>query len=329
VKTLVTGGAGFVGLHLAHALVARGHTVHLADDFSRGRRDDELEELERSPSVRLLRLDLLDPDALGALDRDYEQVVHLAALVGVARVLDGPYRTLRGNVAMTQHVVDWAQRLPRLDRLLFASTSEIYAGTAATFGVPVPTPEAVPLTVADVADPRTAYAISKLYGESLCRHAGIPFTIVRPHNVYGPRMGLAHVIPELLERAHAAPAGGVLEVASIDHRRAFCFVEDAVELLARMLERPACEGQTLNVGGAEPDVSIGELAERVIATVGKPLSVRALPPTPGSPGRRCPDMRRTRALTGYEAQTGLDAGLERTYAWYRPRVFDGPGAAVR
>jgi nucleoside-diphosphate-sugar epimerase len=142
-------------------------------------------------------------------------------------------------------------------------------------------------------------------------------------------MGLAHVIPELLERAHAAPPDGVLEVASIDHRRAFCFVADAVELMARMLELPGCAGQTLNVGGAEPDVSMGELAERVIATVGKPLTVRALAPTPGSPARRCPDMRRTHALTGYAAQTGLDAGLARTYAWYGPRVFDGPGVAVR
>jgi nucleoside-diphosphate-sugar epimerase len=323
-KALVTGGAGFIGAHLARALARRGERVDLVDNFARGRLDGDLAALEASPAVRLRRLDLLDAGALRALDRDYDHVIHLAAVVGVAHVVDSPLRTLRANAAMTDHVLAWARGLPALERFLFASTSEVYAGTVGALGGPLPTPETVPLTVADVADPRAAYAISKLYGEALCQHAGVPFTIVRPHNVYGPRMGLAHVVPELLERAHRTPAGGVLEVYSPDHRRTFCFVADAVATLIGALDAPACAGETLNVGRAGPEVSIRRLAELVSETVGKPLRVRGLPATPGSPRRRCPDMGKTERLTGTRARTALEDGLRLTYEWYRAHGFDSP-----
>jgi nucleoside-diphosphate-sugar epimerase len=328
-RTLITGGAGFIGAHLARRLAERGHEVDLVDSLARGQADEEIAELERSAPVRLVRGDLLDPSFLPGLSRDYDQVVHLAAIVGVANVLGGPGRTLRDNAVMVNHVLAWAATLPRLGRVLFASTSEIYAGTVSTFGLPVPTPEAVPLTVPDPADARATYALSKLYGEALCHHSGLPFTIIRPHNVYGPRMGLSHVIPELLERAHAAPDGGVLEVFSPEHRRAFCYVGDAAELIARALEGPACAGETLNVGSEGPEITMGELASLVVATVGKRLDVRPREATPGSPVRRCPDMSHTERLTGYRARVDLADGVARTYAWYRRRGFDAGGVAVR
>ena len=310
-------------------MIGRGDAVDLVDNFARARLDEDLADLQAAPAVRLLRLDLLDAASYAALDRDYDRVVHLAAVVGVAHVVESPQRTLRANASMTDHVLAWAQGLPRLGRLLFASTSEVYAGTIRTFGGPVPTPEEVPLTVADVADPRSAYAISKLYGEALCHHAGIPFTIVRPHNVYGPRMGLSHVIPELLERAHRTASGGALDVYSPDHRRTFCFIDDAVEILLRAVDAPGCAGETLNVGSSGPEISMEQLARLVVETVGKPLVVRGLPATPGSPHRRCPDMARTARLTGRRAETALDEGLRRTYEWYRLRIFDGREVDVR
>jgi UDP-glucose 4-epimerase len=310
-------------------MVRRGASVDLVDNFARGRLDDDLAALERAPSVRLLRLDLLEPGSLDPLDRDYDHVVHLAAVVGVAHVLSDPQRTLRDNVAMTNHVVGWAQGLPRLARFLFASTSEVYAGTLDAFGLAIPTPEAVPLTVREVADPRSAYAVSKIYGEALCHHAGVPFTIIRPHNVYGPRMGLSHVVPELLERAHRSAEDAMLDVYSVDHRRTFCFIDDAVEIVLRALDSPDCAGETLNVGSAGPELSVGELAELVIDAVGTPLRVRGLPPPPGSPRRRCPDMTKTARLTGWSARTPIAEGLARTYEWYRRRIFAGQPIDVR
>jgi UDP-glucuronate decarboxylase len=321
-KALVTGGAGFVGSHLVARLVEMGVHVDLVDDFSRGARDDIVTSLERTGSVRLLELDLRQPGALDGASDDYDYVIHLAAIVGVANVVGRPYAVLRDNVSMTDSALSLAQRQRQLKRFLFASTSEVYAGTLEHFTLPVPTPESVPIALPDLERPRTTYMLSKLYGEAMCHHAHIPFTIVRPHNVYGPRMGLAHVIPELLQRAHAA-TDGRLNVFSINHSRTFCYVDDAVAMIIRALESPQCDGQILNIGTEAPEVTIGEVAALIVDVVGKELEIVAGPATPGSPQRRCPDVSRTAALTGYRSRVSLEDGVRRTYEAYRAHVFEG------
>jgi UDP-glucose 4-epimerase len=325
--SLITGGAGFIGLHLARRLVAAGGEVDLVDDFSRGARDRDLASLEETRGVRILQRDLRNPDALDDLPGTYTHVFHLAAIVGVARVVRQPFDILADSVTMMRSVVAAARRQAALQRLVFLSTSEVYAGTLAHFALPFPTPESAPLAVGRLTEPRTTYMLSKIYGEAMCHHADLPFTILRPHNVYGPRMGLAHVIPELLERAHAAGPGGSLEVASVDHRRTFCYVDDAVELLWRIATTPACAGETLNLGRGEPEVSMRELGGLIAATVGKRLEVVPRPVTPGSPARRCPDMSRTHGLVGAPPGVDLETGVGRTYEWYRRHAFE-PGAAV-
>jgi nucleoside-diphosphate-sugar epimerase len=327
-RALIAGGGGFIGVHLARRLVEEGYRVDLVDDFSRGVADEALAGLTATDSVRVLRRDLTRGDSLDEVADDHEVVVHLAAIVGVRHVLERPLDTLRANVLMLLPALACARRQRGLRRFVFASTSEVYAGSLEQGLLPVPTPEDATLALPDLREPRTSYMLSKLYGEALCHQAGIPYTIVRPHNVFGPRMGLSHVIPELLHRAHAAPDGGELEVYSVDHRRTFCYVDDAVGMIAAALASPACEGATLNVGRQEPEVSIGELAGLVVRVVGKRLTVVPRPATAGSPARRCPDMSKTRALTGYEPAVDLDAGVERTYAWYASHVFDDPSAAV-
>lgn len=318
-RALITGGAGFVGLHLARHLVGRGIEVDVVDDFSRARQDGAA--LTALDGARVLERDLRQPDALPALDRDYRWIVHLAAIVGVSRVADRPYDVLRDNVLMLDHVLGLARRQSALERFVFLSTSEVYAGTLRYFTLPLPTPETTPLAVSDLAEPRTSYMLSKLYGEAMCHQAGIPFTIFRPHNLYGPRMGLAHVIPELLQRAHQAPDGGSLEVYSADHRRTFCYIDDAIEPIWRAAQSPRGAGRTLNVGTQAPEVRMDELAALVARIVGKTLEIVPLPATPGSPPRRCPDMTQTVSLTGYEPRVGLEEGIRRTYAWYRSNVF--------
>jgi UDP-glucose 4-epimerase len=320
-RALVTGGAGFIGAHLAARLVEDGLDVDLVDDFSRAVRDAELGSLSDSGRVRILQRDLRLPRALDDLDEPYDYIVHLAAIVGVARVARQPLAVLNDSVTMLQNVVVTAARQPALTRMVFLSTSEVYAGTLASFGLVFPTPESTPLTVSPLAEPRSAYMLSKIYGEAICRHTGVPFTILRPHNVYGPRMGLSHVIPELLQRAHDAGPGEPLEVASVHHRRTFCYVDDAVEMIWRAASSAACSGETLNLGVQEPEVSIGELAVQIAAAVGKQLAIVPLPATRGSPPRRCPDVTRMQELTGYTPRCGLASGIERTYDWYRRHVF--------
>ena len=124
----------------------------------------------------------------------------------------------------------------------------------------------------------------------MCHQSGLPFTIVRPHNLYGPRMGQVHVLPELIKKACVLPIGGFLEVASVDHRRAFCFIDDAVEMLRRLASEAKGVNGTFNIGNQDQEVSIEQVANVVLGAIGRPdLKVVALPSTPGSPARRCPE----------------------------------------
>jgi UDP-glucose 4-epimerase len=321
-RVLITGGGGFIGAHLARFLADRGDEIDLVDDLSRGRLDADLTALQERPNVRLLEKDMLAPGALDDLGGEYGLIFHLAAIVGVANVLEAPERVLRRNVELLVHALDLAARQEDLERFVFASTSEVYAGTLVLGNLPLPTPEDAPLTVPDPKLPRTSYMLSKIFGEAMSFQSGLPVTVVRPHNVYGPRMGLAHVIPELLQRAHETEDGGCLEVYSVDHRRTFCHVSDAVEMMARAARAPEGAGQTLNIGKQTPEITIGELAELIVEVVGRRLEIEPLPAHPGSPARRCPDMTRTSEVTGHVAQMSVEDGVRDTYDWYRPNVFE-------
>lgn len=320
-KVLVTGGAGFVGYHLAKRLLKKGYQVDLLDNLARGVVDSDLNHLMSDPGVRFINRDLAQAQSLDDLADDYHYVYHFAGIVGVGHVLKRPLDVLRNNGLMTLNAISFAQRQKNLQRLLFASTSEVYAGTLERFTLPIPTDEFAPLTLTELSHPRTSYMLSKIHGEALCQYADIPFTIFRPHNLYGPRMGMAHVIPELLYKAHQSANGCGIEVFSVEHRRTFCYVSDAVEMMARAAEAENCARQTLNIGNQAPEITIGQLAEIILRTVGKDLKILAKPATPGSPMRRCPDMTRTLALSKHVSEVELKVGIERTYEWYKTAVF--------
>jgi len=327
-KALITGGAGFIGYHLGKGLLEAGFQVDLADNLFRGVLDKDLEVLLQHPRARFIQADVRESKVLTALGRDYHYIFHLAAIIGVAHVLQRPFQVLADNVTMLLNVLAFAREQLELKRFLFTSTSEVYAGTLKYFTLPIPTPESTPLAVTDLKEPRTSYMLSKIYGEALCHQSGLPCTIIRPHNFYGPRMGLSHVIPELLKRAHEAPVGGILEVFSPNHRRTFCFIEDAVEMMRRLAQAPEGEGGTFNVGNQTPEVAIWELAELIGKVVGKPLSPAPQSEAPGSPVRRCPDMSKTLNLAGYRSRFSLEQGVELTYRWYRDMVFSEQGISA-
>ena len=325
-KVMLTGGAGFIGLHLARALLEAGYDVDIVDNFYRGVRDRDLESLASHPKLRVIGADLLDPVDVGNLDRDYRVIVHLAAVLGVVKVMQEPYEVLVSNAQLLANMIACGREQANLERFVFASTSEIYAGTQRYFGLRVPTAEETPLAVSEPTHPRTPYMLSKIYGEVMCHHSRLPYTIVRPHNIYGPRMGMSHVIPELFRRAWRLPVGGRLRVYSVDHRRAFCYVDDAVRMLIRIVESPSCADQTLNLGRESPELSIGELAQCVREVMGRnDLEIEPQPETPGSPPRRAPDMGRAIRLTGCLPEVDIETGLGRTYQWYRREIFEGHG----
>jgi UDP-glucose 4-epimerase/UDP-glucuronate decarboxylase len=316
-RALILGGAGFIGYHLAARLVNDGYTLTLVDDFSRGRRDPEIETLCARPGVTLVQADLTRPDALAALSRAWEHVYMLAAVVGVRNVETDPARVVRTNTLALMHLLDWLA--PESGALFFASTSETYAGGVLAGTVPVPTPEDVPLSVEDIRAPRFAYAASKILGEAAVIHTararGLRAVIGRFHNVYGPRMGADHVIPELSLRALRRE--NPFRVYGAEQRRAFCHVSDAVEAMLRLVTLPAAWGQVVNIGNDTEETRVEDLARLVLRVAGFDPDLDRAPAPAGSVARRCPDIARLRALTGFMPKLTLEAGVRETFAWYR------------
>lgn len=317
-RVLITGGSGFIGFHLARRLLADpGTSITLADNFARGRMDGDLEALCNDRRVRLVIGDLRDPGIRARLGADYDEVYHFAALLGVENVLKRPVEVLKTNALLTCDILEWF-----VDgggkKLLFSSTSEAYAWTQQFYPLPIPTPEEVPLSLTDLRNPRSTYAGSKVFGElcvtQYCTAAAKPFTIVRYHNVYGPRMGYDHVIPQIYERA----SGGErpLSVYSADHVRAFCYVDDAVAATVAAMRSESADGETFNIGNDLEEITIGDLADRILRSAS--IQVETMPkPAPNDPiKRRCADVSKARRLLGYEPAVPLDAGLAETIAWY-------------
>jgi UDP-glucose 4-epimerase/UDP-glucuronate decarboxylase len=175
--------------------------------------------------------------------------------------------------------------------------------------------------VRDVTAPRFAYAISKLLGEAGFLHAaeakGFAAVVGRFHNVYGPRMGADHVIPEMTVRAMGGESP--FRVWGADQFRAFCYVEDAVDAMLRLMATPEAGGQIVHIGDDTQETNITDLAKLVLRLTGADATLSPEPAPLGSVARRCPDLGRLRALTGYEPTVGLEEGVRRTIAWYRER----------
>ena len=325
-KVLITGGAGFIGYHLAKLLTTSGdYQIVIADNFSRGIDDEFLKDLLKNENVEFKRVNLMNPAEINQLAEDFDYIYHLAAIIGVKNVLKNPYLVLRNNVEILFNMIDFAEKQRALRRFIFASTSEVYAGTLSHYGMEIPTPETTPLALTALENPRTSYMFSKLYGEGLLHQSGIPFTIVRPHNFYGPRMGMAHVIPELLKKAYFAKDGDTLEVFSVEHSRTFCYISDAVKMLKLLAENENTEKQTYNVGNETPEITIKNLAEKILEVTGRKIKIIPQPATLGSPARRCPSMKKAQEIINYKSQVSLSEGIQKTFDWYKENVFDKNG----
>lgn len=321
-RVLITGGAGFIGYHLAKRISSDSvNEITLADNMSRGEIDSEFNGILMRKNVRLERGDLTDPKFFTQLDKDYEYIYHLAAIIGVKNVMEHPDKVLSVNAVSTLNLFDYARSIKGLKRIFFSSTSEVYAGTLKHFGIKVPTDENVALAIEDISVPRTSYALSKIYGESTGLvygiKYGIPVTIGRYHNIYGPRMGFWHVIPETFMKIHNSATIGV---PSPGHTRAFCFIDDAVELTIRACENKNTLNEVVNIGNSKEEISIKDLVMKIAKIMGKKVVIKELPDTIGSPARRCPDTSKIERLTGYAAAVSLEDGIRKTYGWYKERI---------
>jgi UDP-glucose 4-epimerase/UDP-glucuronate decarboxylase len=304
----VTGAAGVIGFELARQLLVAGDAVLAVDIFKKGGRAD-LEKLaqEHSGALEVLELDLARG---GALPRErFDTIFHFAAIVGVRYVMDHPYETVAVNMKSTLHVLDHALE-HGCGSFFFASSSENYASGADAGQVEVPTPENVTLSIADIELPRWSYAASKICGESAVFGAAKigDFTpvVVRFHNVYGPRMGPTHVIPEMLARCKAKT--DPFPIYGADQTRSFLYIEDAGRaLLAVLGAAREKKGGLYNIG-APLETKIGDLARIIFDVTGHKPKLDLKPAPVGSVQRRVPDIAKITKL-GFVPRVGLAEGV--------------------
>ena len=311
-RVLVTGGSGFIGSALVKALLHEGTAVRVFDDNSRGA-PRRLAAVARD--IEFVRGDIRDAAAVDAAMRGIDEVHHLAFVNGTATFYSAPERVLDVGVKGIVNVIDCCRRRG-IGHLVLASSSEVYQSPPR-----VPTDESAPLVIPDPFNPRLSYAAGKIISEMMVINHGRKHfervLIFRPHNVYGPDMGLDHVIPQfamqLKQTASAGGAAGFPIQGSGEETRSFCHVDDLVAGVMVMRERGEHLG-IYHIGTAE-EVTIADLARRMAAIAGREIVIEPSAVLAGSTPRRCPDISKLRAL-GYEPRVLLDEGLPPTIKWY-------------
>jgi nucleoside-diphosphate-sugar epimerase len=315
--TLILGGSGFIGFFLAKQLIAEGHQLTLVDNLSRGKRDQEFSDfLNQNPQVNFVEMDLTLPIPDQLLSNSYNHVFLLAAVVGVKYTSEKPLDVLYVNTLIVKNVLDWLKD-KNVDKIIYASTSETYAGSVELGIAPIPTGESVPLSIVDIFNPRFSYAISKIWGEHAVilagEKTGFNFDIVRFHNVYGPRMGTEHVIPELCLRA--IKKEDPFQIFGTEQYRAFCYIEDAVQGLIAVAKSNGAK-RIINVGNDQEEIKISTLVNMILDLEGHNPKKDIHESPKGSVSRRCPDISTLKSL-GFQPNIPIPKGLKLTYQWYK------------
>jgi UDP-glucose 4-epimerase len=309
-RYLITGGAGFIGSHLADALVARGDSVVLLDNLSTGRRDNVAHLLSgpRAGSVEFVQGSVLDQDLVQEQVAAADVVAHLGASVGVQLIVAKPLESLLNNVRGTEVVLQAAARYNR--KVLVTSTSEIYGKNAAG-----PVREDADRILGSPFVARWAYSTSKAVDEIIAyeywRERGLPTVVARLFNCAGPRQtgAFGMVVPRFVRQALSGEDLTVYGDGT--QSRCFCHVLDTVEGLVRLLDTEGAVGDVFNVG-SQNEISIRALAELVAELTGSSSKVRFVPYEEAyEPGfedmeRRLPDINKITALTGWAPTRSLN-----------------------
>lgn len=321
-KILITGGVGFIGLHLSRLHAQFGDDVTIIDNFFRGKADTDLEKVLQRKNVKFIEADLTDPQAWSKIKGGFDYVYHLAAVNGTDLFYKIPHEVLRINLLSAIYCLEWFKERNADGKILFTSSNEAYAGALESFNqLPIPTPEDVPLVISDVKNPRWTYAATKAIGEQLfinyAKSFKLRFVIVRPHNFYGPRAGFSHVIPQFIGRI--VKRTDPFPIFGSDDTRSFCYVEDAVEAMRLVMVSEKTDGEIYHIGTEEETV-IKDLAEKLFSVSAwhpKKLEIHSSPE--GSVKRRLADVRKIKKAVGWSASTSLEDGLKLTFDWYKDK----------
>ena len=310
-RHLITGGAGFIGSHLADALAARGDGVLILDDLSTGRREN-VEHLLAGGRAELIEGSTLDRDLVEDCMAAVDTCFHLASAVGVGLIVSRPVDSLLRTVRGTEVVMTAAADLRR--PLLFTSTSEVYGKNPGPWLA-----EDADRLLGSPSKARWLYANAKAFGEALAhgyhRDAGLPAVVVRLFNTVGPRQSPDHgmVLPRFVRQSLAGEELTVFGDGT--QMRCFCHVADSVDALVRLSATEPAAGRTFNVG-APDEMSIEELARRVIERTGSSSGTRYVPYAEiysdgfEEPVRGRPDTTALRELTGWSPSRDVGDAID-------------------
>jgi UDP-glucose 4-epimerase len=303
---LITGGAGFIGSHLAERLVMDGHTVTAFDDLSTGQLTN-LKSLQGNNSFSFIKGTILDRELVGSLVANADMVFHLAAAVGVKLIMDEPSRSILTNVTGTENVLHAC--LEKKTPIFLASTSEVY-GKATKF----PFSEDDDLTIGATKNLRWSYACAKTLDEflalSYAREVDLPVVVLRFFNTTGPRQTGRYgmVLPNFVQ--NALDGNPLMVHGDGEQSRCFGHVFDVVEALVRLMNEPKTKGQVYNIG-TDQEVSIKSLAEQVIAATGSSSKIQFVPYESVYPvgfedmKRRVPDVKKLQEIIDFRPMRPL------------------------
>jgi UDP-glucose 4-epimerase len=317
-KALITGGAGFVGSHLAEALVARGDEVYVLDDLSTGSIEN-IEHLKAHPRFNYTVESVMNEPVTAELVDRVDVVFHLAAAVGVRLIVESPVNTIETNVHGTELVLRVANKKKK--KVLVASTSEVYGKNAA-----VPFREDADLVMGPTSKGRWSYACSKAIDEFLAlayhKEKRLPVVIARLFNTVGPRQTGRYgmVVPNFVKQALL---GHPLTVyGDGGQSRCFTYISDVVGALVDLAQHPGAVGEVFNIGNDGEEISILDLARRVKLRTGSKSEIVLVPYDKAyeegfeDMPRRVPDTGKLRELTGYEPRVQLDEILDNVIAFF-------------
>jgi UDP-glucose 4-epimerase len=326
---LITGGGGFIGSHVADALVAEGHQVTILDDFSTGQHEN-IEHLVASGAAQVIDGSVTDRALVDQSVANCDVCLHLASAVGVKLIVSNALETMRRNVMGSDAVISAASRHRK--RLLFVSTSEVYgknSGDALT--------EDSDRVLGSALKSRWSYAIAKSYGEALAqsyhRERGADNTIVRLFNTIGPRQSGAYgmVVPRLVRQALAGEDVTVYGDGS--QSRCFVHVSDSVRAMLMVCADDRTRGRAFNIGNSVP-ITIRALAERIIVRTESASVISFIPYHQAYDegfeelGKRVPDTTALHELTGWSTERSLDDALDDVIAYQRIELAIEASTAV-
>lgn len=317
-KILITGGAGFIGSHLAEALLEREHEVYVIDDLSTGSIDN-IRHLMDHPRFHYRIDTIMDVMLMTDLVKVVDQIYHLAAAVGVQYIIDNPLESLTTNVRGTEIILELANR--KKQKVFLASTSEVY-GKHNKF----PLSEEDDSIIGKTKISRWSYACAKMLDEFLAlayfREKALPVVIGRYFNVCGPRQSSRYgmVIPRFVKQALL---GNSISVYG-DGKQSRCFahVNDVVEGTIRLMENSDCVGEIFNIGSDE-EITIEDLARKVLEKTGSTSEIELIPYDRAYEKgfedmlRRVPSLQKISEKVGYERKYNLDAIIENVIKYFK------------